>query len=1255
MDSAETGSPRRRLSWLLALGCFLAVLGAKFLYIDRFATELPNWDQWDAESEYVFVPYLRGELEWADLFRPHNEHRIVPTKLLGLSLFLANGQWDARLECAANAVLQTCIALAIFLIGRRAIPARLDAPWLIGVLVLFGGPMSWQNATGGFHSQQAFLILSALATIHLLANARVFSWRWWAGIATALAALVTMGSGLLAAVAAGATLVFVTPWRALARRHGMTLVLLVAIACLGWFTRVEVGHHSGLQARSAGEFLLCFWRSLQWPVRHFPLFPLIAWAPFVWLAWRVWRGKDQCTPVERVTFGVGVWVLLQFAASAYARGVDGDWPAVRYLDTLAVGLAVNLLAALLAFAHVSLAGWRHAARVFAAVLGGVLLTHGIVVHFVDAMGATGSALVRDNAEKEARTRAYLKTGDEAYLRSGTIPYPSASTLLQRISHEEIRARLPALVRRPLPMRPESGTSGEFAPGAVASDHEIPLGWTALGSHGQDGASGTGRWRSDLIEPGSTRYWMLPVFASDPADPDLGLWLEDASGAVLATILPGKVEPIPLSAWGLAHVAAPRVPARIVAVDHSASGWLAFGAPIEKAAGSRWAQVLAGAGGWLFWTGLALTATSLALSPPLAGHLGRLAGPAGWRIHIPGTRWGWTAAAAGGLVVGGVAYYAAFVHQSAYFEVRIDGELRDKSIELYYDLGRGIRPLVSVQVFFNETDTTQPVRLRIPPGRLRALRLDPIDAGRTLLLTDARLIDATGAVIREFPPGTFMPVTEIASTASEGNTLRVTSVPGAIDPQLYVRFRPPISTAVRPRGALLGRFTLVALAAAVGMFAGPTLFRQTRTFVRRVCGRLRRPAGATATTSPADASADGPAPGRSGRALPLVGMGLMLVAILVLRKTDSFTTPQFWSADGAVFFVDAVTLGAGSLLREYEGFVQIIPRLLALVGSWAEITALPAAYVLLSLGFAVACLLHLFSPRVALPWKPALAAAVFLVPHSGEVYLNVMNTPVFAGLLLLQLAIKQPWNTPAGKSTDLGLLVACGLTGPYSVIVLPLFAWRAWRTRMAADSLKFAVIAACAATQLSFWVQTHAATSGQTLPLNLPVLAGVISHRWIAALFAGGWAPASTSLVPVILGAAFICAALLALNLRRDELRETKLVFWALAVVLVALSAWQARMDQWLFGDLANGDRYFFIPKVLLAWLIVIEASERSLFGWIARGSLVVALVLGLPSLRFPAVRDYRWQDYCDAIRRGEAAQIPIPPEGWTIHYPGRSP
>src|SRR5579859_2029662 len=98
----------------LPLRLFLIIFGAKLLVIEKFGSDLPYWDQWDGEAGVVFMPYFEGRLGSANIFAPHNEHRIVFTKLLSLGLMIWNGQWDARLQCVVNAALHAVI-LAILL------------------------------------------------------------------------------------------------------------------------------------------------------------------------------------------------------------------------------------------------------------------------------------------------------------------------------------------------------------------------------------------------------------------------------------------------------------------------------------------------------------------------------------------------------------------------------------------------------------------------------------------------------------------------------------------------------------------------------------------------------------------------------------------------------------------------------------------------------------------------------------------------------------------------------------------------------------------------------------------------------------------------------------------------------------------------------------------------------------------------------------------------------------------------------------
>lgn len=114
--------------FILGLALFLIVLGAKLWLVQQAGSDLPFRDQWDAEGN-LLVHYCNHQLSIREFFQPHNEHRILWTRLLALSLLALNRQWDARLEMTANAVLHSLAAVWLekrFSMGdyrRKPLPA----------------------------------------------------------------------------------------------------------------------------------------------------------------------------------------------------------------------------------------------------------------------------------------------------------------------------------------------------------------------------------------------------------------------------------------------------------------------------------------------------------------------------------------------------------------------------------------------------------------------------------------------------------------------------------------------------------------------------------------------------------------------------------------------------------------------------------------------------------------------------------------------------------------------------------------------------------------------------------------------------------------------------------------------------------------------------------------------------------------------------------------------------------------------------
>lgn len=581
---------------LLALALLGAVVGLKWDVVHRFGSDLPMWDQWDAEGMTVFVPWSDGKLTLEHLLRPHNEHRVALSRLLALAQVRLTGQWDARVQCLLNAVLHGLVAVALLLGARREIGARGSAAAALLLAALFGLPLAWQNVISGFHSQQYFLLALSLGAIAWLPFSAPGSGRWWLGLGCAALALFSMASGLLAAASViGLVALRAAAERALPRRRWPALLAAAVVVAAGTALLVRYDGHAGLKARTLDDFVAFTRHSLQWPAGH-GAFALLLWGPLTLLGGllvfrRTAGGRESDYPWMLV--GLGAWTLAQIVASAWARGSEGGHPPSRYLDTLAFGLAVNGLALLWLLGRGRLG---RALTTATAVLGLAWLgTAAVGVHRVARVSYTGdlpaTRLYYENCERTVR--AYLASGDAAGLRSGDIPYPDADDFRQRFDQPALRALLPASVRPPLRLETARG-----------------------GAHlGEERAAGILRWTSRDRPPGTWEA-VVVTFPRDTllrfrgaaegglpsirfVDTRLGRTVADVTAA--ARRRGGEFH---------ASVTVPEGPARLV-VTTGAGGWVSFEPPVVVAPSSAAGSALARSGWALFLASAALAGLVLA--------------------------------------------------------------------------------------------------------------------------------------------------------------------------------------------------------------------------------------------------------------------------------------------------------------------------------------------------------------------------------------------------------------------------------------------------------------------------------------------------------------------------------------------------------------------------------------------------------------------------------------------------------------------
>jgi hypothetical protein len=390
--------------------------------------------------------------------------------------------------------------------------------------------------------------------------------------------------------------------------------------------------------------------------------------------------------------------------------------------------------------------------------------------------------------------------------------------------------------------------------------------------------------------------------------------------------------------------------------------------------------------------------------------------------------------------------------------------------------------------------------------------------------------------------------------------------------------------------------------------------------------------------------------------------VVLAVALFLRKPSALLVPQLYAEDGTIFLAQNDLVGLRAFLEPYMGYLHSLPRLIAGIASRLLDPAWwPAFYNVTSFAIWLAVIARTFSPRLPLPpaLRPWLALAFFLGPQSGEVLFSITNLQWVVAFLLIQQAFIAAPTTPAQRLTDLALVALLGLTGPFILALGPLLAWRWWRDRPALrlqlasfNVQQLAIASACAAVQAYFIFRTGPHFTFP--PFDASQFCSVVGQHLLVWPVLGDHLARHLSPVLLTLLGIVPVLALLLWSLRPHPRRLLRTQLVAAFVLMMAAGVYRARPDTWNLDNLVFGDRYFYLPRVLLAWLLILEldAVQRPV-RWLARALLLAAALVHLKGYSVPAGPDYRWTEHVDPVRRGVPANLPTLPEGWTLEYRGR--
>jgi hypothetical protein len=459
VQSAET--KRTLAAWLAAF--FLVALGAKLWTIQLWATNIPYWDQWD-EARLLFKPWLEGTLTWHNFFIPHNEHRIVFTRLLDLLEVKLNGQWDPAFQMVVNAFIHLAYGCGLAAVIWRCAGRKHAGLICVLLLPFFALPFAAENTIHGFQSQMYFLNLLSVAAIVGLGFNKPCVGVWFCGLAAAGLAIFTMASGFLAAAAViGLLLLRSFKQRGVTRGQVLTILCGLAVIAFGLAMKVSVDEHKKFQAKTFGDFGGALLGNLAWPFSGQPAMAVLFLLPLALVAARYFQADDKNPRASEFVLTFGLWGFLQAAALAFGRTNLTD--SSRYLDTLST-LPIASVAALFVLAdNVVFRRLPQKMALALAVLWSGILLAGLV-QSARTVSANYSQWNRSWGLLETENvRAFIATDDAGWLKSRmplAVPYWNSDWLIDLLRQPKILSIMPADARPALKLEmDETNSSGFF--------------------------------------------------------------------------------------------------------------------------------------------------------------------------------------------------------------------------------------------------------------------------------------------------------------------------------------------------------------------------------------------------------------------------------------------------------------------------------------------------------------------------------------------------------------------------------------------------------------------------------------------------------------------------------------------------------------------------------------------------------------------------------------------------------------------------
>lgn len=376
-----------------------------------------------------------------------------------------------------------------------------------------------------------------------------------------------------------------------------------------------------------------------------------------------------------------------------------------------------------------------------------------------------------------------------------------------------------------------------------------------------------------------------------------------------------------------------------------------------------------------------------------------------------------------------------------------------------------------------------------------------------------------------------------------------------------------------------------------------------------------------------------------RNLVSVVLALSLLAIYA-RAPDAFHSPNFWAEDGVTFFREWQEYGAWSILQPHNGYLHLVPRLIAALAGVAplEHTILIFFGSSLVLSLWTGVTIYLNSPRQSV-WYP-LYLLPFLALSATEVLASPTNLQWILATGLIVILLNDRGQSRPVLLNNLIFVAISGLTGPFVLFALCAAAGvlALTRTVPSPDRRWLLAAAAAAAVAQALFVLEHYAPSGGSATLV----------KTYEAFFAILRKSMGGSVEAILISLAVLAGAMTGPGRR---FRIGLLLFGAILTVATAI---RFSVDDDVFSN-GVSERYRYVPSVM--WLMILVSMVFDTSRKALRALAAICLVLYAASLvdgKFVRTPRVALDDWGASVRaaREHPVHYHFPP-GWKVVVKGR--